>query len=244
MSLFHGAAIRRARLLASGDLEGKGRAAVELHLRACPACREEFDSVKRLLGLVAQDAGARAELPISTGALLTRVLARLGEAEAPPRRPLWLIPVATAAVVLLAVLYHPVERSAPEVITISAASLRRIERNMARDQTARYLSAAGDVLVNVAAAPQKCRKREGRLDVGQEARKSQELLSRKALLVEMTDDQVASARPVLEDVDQLLLRVASLDPCARPGDVETIQRELYDHHLLMRINLMTQELEG
>jgi hypothetical protein len=55
---------------------------------------------------------------------------------------------------------------------------------------------------------------------------------------------VASARPVLEDVELMLREVASLEACARRGELEAIGRELGRRRLLMKMDLMARELQG
>ena len=55
---------------------------------------------------------------------------------------------------------------------------------------------------------------------------------------------MAGARPVLEDVSEMLREVAALDPCSRPEDLEAIQRQMSRQRLLMKIDLMTRELQG
>jgi hypothetical protein len=122
--------------------------------------------------------------------------------------------------------------------------LRRMEGHVAREQAARYLSEAQDVLVTVASRPRDCDREERRVDVAEEARRSRELLSRRALLVETGRDEIAGARGVLEDVDEVLREVASLPSCARAGELAVIHRAIEQRRLLMKIDLMTQELAG
>jgi len=55
---------------------------------------------------------------------------------------------------------------------------------------------------------------------------------------------VVSARDVLDDVEEMLRQVAALDPCARPQDLEAIRGEIARRRLLMKIDLMTRELQG
>jgi hypothetical protein len=80
--------------------------------------------------------------------------------------------------------------------------------------------------------------------VEEEARRSRELLSRRALLVEADRAEMAGARPVLEDVSNMLREVAALDPCARPEELLAIQEQMSRRRLLMKIDLMTRELQG
>src|SRR6185503_6365880 len=123
------------------------------------------------------------------------------------------------------------------------AFLRRLERVAAREQAARYLDEASDVLVTVAARPRRCRKGHDHVDIGEEAQRSRELLARRSLL-EVDAAAVASAQPVLDDVEQVLSEVASLEACARKHDLQAIQRQVERRRLLLKIDLMTRELQG
>jgi hypothetical protein len=193
----------------------------------------------------------QAEPPLSAGALATRVLARLDAPVASARQPVpWLVPGAvTAAAVLLAVAVLWPSRPSPgpvvdRQVVVPEAALDRLDRNLARSGAARYLNAAQDVLVTVGSRPPRCPREKSRVSVAEETRRSRELLVRRALLVEMDDDDVAVARPVLEDVDRVLRQVADLDPCVRPQDVDAIRREIERGRLLLKIRLATRELEG
>jgi hypothetical protein len=122
-------------------------------------------------------------------------------------------------------------------------ALARIERNLAREHAARYLSEAGEVLVSVAATGVDCDPADERLDVGRAPERSRELLERRALVV-VGGEAVASARGVLDEVELALREVAELPSCVKRRDVERLRREVEDRQLLMRIRLMTRELEG
>ena len=115
---------------------------------------------------------------------------------------------------------------AAPAVAMSDDALRRLERTVAREQAVRYLNEAQDVLVTVAATPRACDRDKARVDVGEEARRSRELLARRALLVELDDEGVAERAPVLEDVEHVLREVASLESCARARDVERVHSEI------------------
>ena len=123
-------------------------------------------------------------------------------------------------------------------------ALSRIERNLAREHAARYLSDASEVLVSVAATGVDCDRADERLDVGRAPERSRELLERRAMVVRGGGEAVASARGVLDDVELALREVADLPSCVKRRDVERLRREVEDRQLLMRIRLMTRELEG
>jgi hypothetical protein len=118
-----------------------------------------------------------------------------------------------------------------------------MERSLAREQAARYLSDAQDVLVTVAAGPPPCPRTGETVEVKDEARRSRQLLARRALL-ELGREEVSSAQPVLAEVEQMLREVAALPSCVRPGQLRQLEREIERRRLLMKIDLMTRELTG
>jgi len=251
MSLFaHRRAQRRLPLLVYEALDAGEREDTLRHVEACPRCAQEVAELRDLRARLALDPLHHAEPPVPIEFLAARVQARL-DAELSRRRPVrgrWLLPLAatSAACAVLFVFYSrgapppPAVAEAPEV---SADALARLERTVAREQTARYLSEAGDVLVSVAAAHDDCDKREGRVEVGEASARSRVLLTRRAL-VEADRAEVASAAPVLYDVEHALREVAALPSCVRVVEVERFRAHVEKRQLLMKIRLMTRELEG
>jgi hypothetical protein len=254
--LRHRRVSRQVSLLASGALPEGERAAVERHLSSCARCRRELAEMRELVELLAQDPVRQARPPISLGALESRVGARLEEETAPrPTRRFGLallsVPATVAAALLVALLpgrTSTVRVPPPEPISVSDEILDRLDRSLARQQAVRYLSEAQDVLVTVASAPPPSlcddEEDEQTLDVAEEARRSRELLARRTLLVETDGVEVASVRPVLEDVDDVLRELATLPGCVRARDLEAIHEQIAERRLLMKISLMTRELSG
>jgi hypothetical protein len=254
VSLFHGRWSRRTSLLAADALEGAERAAALAHVETCAACRVELDAARDLLALFGNDPVRGAQPPLPVGALVTRVQARLAEEHPARRTPAWvkaLVPIGAVAAAAIALFTSrptvepkaPPE-SGPRQAAFSEEALRRLEASVARENAVRYLSDAQDVLVTVASAPLACDRKRARVDVEEEARRSRELLSRRALLVETDRADMAGARPVLEDVSNMLREVAALDACARPEELLAIQEQMSHRRLLMKIDLMTRELQG
>ncbi len=248
MKLLHERWRTRVSLLAAGCLDGAEREATLRHLDSCEACRLERAEALALLEVMAKDPARQAEPPIPVAFLVSRVQARV-EAVLTSRRWRWgwVAGAAALGIALSSILPPLVARFVaprPQEAAMDGATLRRLERAVAREQAVRYLNEAQDVLVGVAATLPRCERRGQHLDVFEETRRSRELLARRALLVDLAGDEVASARPVLEDVEQVLREVAALDPCARPGDLAQIQEEMASRHLLMKIDLMTRELSG
>ncbi|HUG52477.1 MAG TPA: hypothetical protein VMR21_02705, partial [Vicinamibacteria bacterium] len=232
------------------------------HVARCAGCASELAESRSALELVARDPIHGAEPPLPLGALVARVQARI-DAEVRPRRawgPLAFTAGAVAAALLALLLapWPPADGpvSAPPPVAGGALpaggptavmppdALRRLERSLERERAARYLSEAGDVLVTVASTPQHCVRKAERVEVGEEAERSRDLLARRRLLVEEDAPAVAAARGVLGDVEEMLRQVAALDACARPQDLEAIRGEIARRRLLMKIDLVTRELQG
>jgi putative zinc finger protein len=262
--LGHGRWRRAVSLFALGALDGAEEVRLRAHLEGCADCRDALDQTRAALAVLEDDPVRTAAPPLTAGALLARVNARLDAAET-RRFRLWPAPalLSSAALLLVGLSTVVVLRfgsgsptkvalapeteplvEAPAATPGSEELLRRMERQLSRDQAVRYLSEAQDVLVTLSAAPQRCRRGAGRVDVGEEARRSRELLARRALMVDLQGDEVASARPVLDDVEQVLREVAALESCARKRDLDSLHREIERRRLLMKIDLMTRELEG
>jgi putative zinc finger protein len=254
----HGRWPREVSLLAAGVLDTAERMKVERHVGTCAACAADLAALRAALGVAAADEACAAEPPIAIEHLRTRVHARLDAAGAAPRPRAagWVAGLAgVAAAAVLAVI--AVSRIAPLTapppiaaparvepeIAVSDDALDRMERRMARERTARYLDEAQDVLVTVSGAPQHCDRLARHVDLADETRRSRELLARRARL-DLDGSATLAAGPVLDDVEQALREVASLENCARVRDVEAIHRHLERERLLMKMELMTRELAG
>ena len=257
MTLLHGRWRREVSLLAAGALEGREREAAERHAAACAECAADLSALRTALAVAAADEACAAEPPVAAEWLRARVHARLDAAEpAAARRPrrAWMAGLATAAAVVAAVIVsRPGSAPGPEAVSsplpsaetriaVSDEALDRMERTMARERTARYLEEAQDVLVTVS-APHRCDRRTQHVDMGEETRRSRELLARRAQL-DLDGSAALTAGPVLDDVEEVLREVASLENCARRRDVEAIHRHLERERLLMKMELMTRELAG
>ena len=244
-------------LLAAGALPAAERAAVERHAASCAECAADLGALRATLAVAAADEACAAEPPVAVEWLRARVHARLAAADvAPrPRRVAWAAGLATAAAVVAAtILWRPIqgppapshsvaEAVAEPEIAVSDEALERMERTMARERTARYLDEAQDVLVTVSGAPRRCDRKTQHVDMGDETRRSRELLARRARL-DLDGSAALTAGPVLDDVEKVLREVASLENCARRRDVEAIHRHVERERLLMKMELMTRELAG
>jgi hypothetical protein len=251
---------RLVSLLAARVLIGREREEALAHVEACPRCRGELEALRAVVAAMEADPLREAEPGVPLAFLVGSVEREIERALVPQGRPRWWLVAlpAAAAAIAVAVLAPAIVarlRPAPEAARaeipppeagalLTEDALARIERNLAREHAARYLSEAGEVLVAVAATGVDCDPAEGRLDVGQAPERSRELLERRALVVRGGGEAVASAEGVLDDVELALREVADLPSCVRRRDVERVRREMEERQLLMRIRLMTRELEG
>jgi len=252
---------RGTSLLAAGLLAGRELEQTLAHLGRCARCRAERDELRAVVATMERDPLRTAEPDVKAAVLAARVARDVEHALAPAGRPRWwlvALPAAAAAAVAAALLvpalvkpFRPEPRAARVTIPPAEASalleddaLARIERNLAREQAARYLNEAGDVLVSVAATGIDCDRTDDRLDVGAAPERSRELLEKRRLVVDAGAEAVASARGVLDDVELALRQVAELPSCVKRRDVELVQKDVEQRQLLMRIRLLTRELEG
>jgi hypothetical protein len=256
----HSRARRNVSLLAAGLLSGREQAEARAHLAACARCRAEAEALAAVVRELEADPVRSAEPGIPAAVLASRVLRQADEARVSPARPRWLavaLPAAAALAALALLGFGLAERwreerpavarapipPAEASLLLSEDALARIERNLAREQAARYLNEAGEVLVAVAATGVDCDRIDDRLDVGAAPERSRELLEKRRL-VDASGEAVASARAVLDDVELALRQVAELPACVKRRDVEHVQKDVEERQLLMRIRLLQRELEG
>ncbi|MGE5125929.1 MAG: hypothetical protein ACM3PV_06545 [Betaproteobacteria bacterium] len=261
MTLGHLRLRRRVSLLAAGVLEGPERDETLAHLERCARCRAEHAQLSALVREIEADPLRRAEPELPVAVMASRVERELERALVSPRgKPRWwlvALPVAAATLTAAVLVPRLVERFRPSALPVRAAippleapplvaadTLARIERNVAREHAARYLNEASALLVSVSATGLDCDRRDDRLDVGEAPERSRQLLERRQLVLESGGQAVASAQGVLDDVEQALREVAELPSCVRRRDVERVRAQVERRQLLMRIRLMTRELEG
>jgi hypothetical protein len=257
---------RKLGLLAAGVLEGRERDQVREHLSVCARCRAEHQELRLVVSALESDPlrETAASPPLPLAIMLDRVERELDRPRpAPQARPHgWLValPAAAALVAALVIVPRLLERTGsvsepasaaipepepPRPPELSEDALDRLERNLAREHAASYLNEAGELLVSVAATGLDCDRRLDQLDVGEAPERSRELLERQRLVVEAGGEAVASAQGVLDDVELALREVAELpSSCVKRRDIERLRQQVERRQLLMRIRLMTRELEG
>jgi anti-sigma factor RsiW len=260
MTLFHFRYRQRLGLLASSSLDPAEAEGVRKHVAGCPSCQAEFAELSRLASALRADAALDRPLPISSEALRTRVFARL-KTSPPARRQAWSLAPAMAALglvgiglvagVLVTRPSAPTDEpsEAPAALQASAdtamndaAFYERLEKTQTRANAARYLAEAQDILIQVRAAADCPDSPKDSVDVTVEAQTSRTLLRRRAALVSGSRGTLVAAQGVMEEVEGVLQRVAELPKCTRRKDVDAIARTVDQRNLLMKIDLVAQEL--
>ena len=262
MTFLHFRYRRRLGLLASSSLDPREADGISKHVADCPSCQAELAELSRLASALRADAALDRPLPISSEALRTRVLARIktsSPASAP--RPTWSLAPAIFALGLVGIgllagvlvtrssgpTSEPVQTHAPllasaDTAVNDAAFYERLEKTQTRANAARYLAEAQDILVQVRAAADCPDSPKDSVDVATEARTSRTLLKRRAALVSGSEGTLVAAQGVMEEVEGVLQQVAELPKCTRRKDVDAIARTVDRRNLLMKIDLVAQEL--
>ena len=270
MNLGHFLYRDRVGLLAAGVLDPVEAARVSGHVANCHSCLLELEALKRTTEALRVDAALDRPLPISSEALRTRVFARIHEKpQSAPAAPAFsfvsafgaaaLVGVGLLAGVLATRMMTPAEfpaavaavamdpgAGAPpdtsDTAVNDAAFYERLENTQVRANAARYLADAQDILVQVRAAADCPDSPQDSVDVAREAQTSRKLLRRRAALVSGSGATLMAAQGVLEEVEGLLQQVADLPQCTRRSDVDAIARKVDSKNLLMKIDLVAQEL--
>jgi len=262
MTLFHFRYRDRLGLLATSSLEAHEALAVRKHVDGCPSCQAELSGLIALSSRLAAEAALALDrpLPISSEALRTRVFARIRQAEAAPVRGTGfdlspaLLTLGLAGLSLIAGVLAtrtsaprneptvaPLVASAETAIN-DAAFYERLEKTQTRANAARYLAEAQDILIQVSAAADCPDSPRDSVDVEKEAQTSRRLLRRRAALVSGSRGTLMAAQGVMEEVEGVLQQVAELPKCTRRKDVDAIARAVDRRNLLMKIDLVAQEL--
>jgi len=258
----------RVTLHVHGDLSPAEGRQVEQHLKSCAACRAEHASLQATLealdsrlfypqeGEVDWDRFAAETAGLATGKVVPL-----------RRRFLRPMPLARAAAVVLAVglgwwvlqdmdamkvgparlptpvSTGPVARVTEDATVMPADFQRRLEINMARQDTRAYLADARSVLLAVLESPVRCEKDE--LDISAERAKSILLLRRNQLLRDdLERPELARAADLCARLAGILTEISILDDCADLTAIRQLRDAVRRNRLLVKISVAEKELGG
>lgn len=140
---------------------------------------------------------------------------------------------------------EPLPAGPPEVesMVASAQLLERMQVELAKSNTSRYLSDSRDLLLSFAELPVPCESKE--IDISIEQQLSTRLLRRKQFLDrDLEDVEVARAGRLANEIEVLLADIQSLEKCASPEHIEAIRNRVRKGQVMMRIEMITTELDG
>ncbi|MFQ5768572.1 MAG: hypothetical protein ACE5ID_11405, partial [Acidobacteriota bacterium] len=131
----------------------------------------------------------------------------------------------------------------PGATIVSPQQVSRTQVALARSDTARYLAESRDVLLSFTELTVPCGQKN--IDVSVERQLSARLLRRKQYLEKSFHDvEIVRARRLATEIETLLTDIASLKNCASPRELDEIRERVRKHQLMMRINLLSTELES
>ncbi len=126
-------------------------------------------------------------------------------------------------------------------VFMSEPSIDHLTVNLARENTARYLTETRSMLVTLLDVNIHCEK--GKVDVTAERAKATELLRRQRLIAaELHRLPLARAKDVCGDLERLLLEISSLGDCTRDDEIQTLRDVVNKRQILVRMELLSQEL--
>ncbi|MFQ5669950.1 MAG: hypothetical protein ACE5HD_05450 [Acidobacteriota bacterium] len=135
----------------------------------------------------------------------------------------------------------PSARRASDLPVVPRDLVRRTRIELAKSQAARYLNESRSVLLSFSELSVPCR--EQNVDVSAERTVSTRLLRRKQFLDrDLEDVAIVRVRRLANEVGDLLSAIASLENCTPPGSINEIRNQVEQHQLMMRIEMLTDEL--
>lgn len=218
-------------------------AVVEQHLASCAACRQEFDSLRKVLALVDE-----MPLPERGPGYGTQVWNRLRWRLRRERRWDWRSLVAAAAVLAIAfvagALWHA--RQSPGVPPPPAA-VNVAEQNPLRPRdrvllvvVSDHLDSSERMLLDLSNADAK-----NGLNLGEERKRAEDLVMANELYrqtaVRRGDKRLAA---VLSELEPLLIEIANSDATLTPQEVTVLQKRIESKGLLFKVRVASAETKG
>lgn len=227
--------------------DSESPAAVEQHLASCPECRNELESIRRVLALVD-------ELPVPDRGdgygeqVWNRLRWRLGG----ERRRNWQSMLAAAAVLAVAfiagVLWHARNVApAPSRLTPKAAQVAPAGATAPRSHDRVLVVVVTDHLDSSERMLQELENADPKrpLDLGDERKRAEDLLTSNQIYrqtaAQRGDERLAA---VLSDLEPVLIEIANSDAKLTPEEVSSLQRRIDSKGLLFKVRVASAQTKG
>jgi len=237
-------------LHAEGELDPDQVPRLAAHLAECAGCSGELERIQQLRVWLRDPellSPPQTEAWVSLPSACSRNAVR-------PRRfqlvrfPLrWALPLAAGLVLaagLMYVLRRPdvtLEQAAMPAPPGNEAFLGRIDTAVTMKATTQYLAQCQDLLVDMLNVGRTCAGK--RYDVSFEVKRARDLLRRKQILdTELSAPEVAPARDLCDDLENLLVDLSLSQSCETPDKFRSIEKVIESERLLLRIKLVQSEI--
>lgn len=240
-----------------GEISGEIAAQVEVHLRSCPDCQQDL-AIFQAIKDTSQKMKKEIELELAEvdwNELPIAIERKIQDTISKPKEVRWLRPFflrwSTVASVIIGLIlgliaYHyllrPKEEATRAQLTyqVPGAFLERVDEEMARKEVLDYLEKSQLVLIAMKEAAEGIS--PGVIPLPQE--KLRNLLRQKKYFSSQLDSfPLAKAKQILEEIDALLLELALIEEGSSPDEARQLVRLIDDRRLLLKIQLLQQELK-
>jgi len=247
-----------------GELGPEKNERMASHLEGCPACREEVEAMKRVIGAASlvKNEMERAMASVDWEALPAQITDRVLAAEPRPRRARGIAGLffpsgrpglrpafAGAALGLVAgalVMFFVMRRPAPRAearsgFFASPEFIERAEYEMARRETLDYLRNSQYLIMDfVQSTPGEA---GSRMDPAASGRARDLLAKKKYLNTQLDGSRMGQAKAICDQIEFLFLELSRLGEGLPEAEIRRIQSLIEDSRLLLKINLVEKELE-
>jgi hypothetical protein len=248
----------------SGDLSGDSALSVKEHLAMCPKCKNEFETIKKILDGAdsLHDDIRKVMAAIDWDALPGQIAQTVFEKERGTRReskvrsfwrplfqPRWRPVYAGVAaglvlgVILTLVFLKPGALRTPPGAKYYASNefIDRVEFQMAKRETLDYLERSEYLILDFIQSPPG---KTQLLQKDQPAQKAKDLLSKKRYINQQLDRfQMAKAKEICNQIEFLFLELSQISEELTAEEIAKIQNLVEQKQLLLKIKLLKKEIE-
>jgi len=238
-------------LHAEGELEADQAQQVSAHLSECAECSRQAEEVNQLRTWLADPEVFAPRENDRWSSFSTACADSVGAVRARrfqlARHSLrWALPAAAALLFAVGLLWMARRPNVPTVTAVvpapgNEAFLGKIQSAVTMDATSQYLTQCQDLLVDMLKAGRTCT--GNNYDVSLEAARARDLLLQKRMLdVELNAPEVARAKDLCDDLENLLVALSLSQSCETPDSFRSMEHAIERGQLLLRIKLVQSEI--